>query len=113
MPRLKIYRLKDHVYQHFRWAAHTAGASQVKRKDYEEGGEVEADGAYAAWTMLRDSERALRAGDLLESQDGTLRIYKYVGFEEAHWVIPEMKRDETVSASDPGQEPATETPKPD
>jgi len=30
-------------------------------------------------------------GDLLESADGQLRICKYVGFEPAQWVLPEVK----------------------
>jgi hypothetical protein len=30
-------------------------------------------------------------GDLLEAPDGVLRIFKFVGFEEAHWVVPEAK----------------------
>ncbi len=30
-------------------------------------------------------------GDLLETEDGQLRICKYVGFEPAQWVLPEPK----------------------
>jgi hypothetical protein len=30
-------------------------------------------------------------GDLLESDDGRLRICKYVGFEPADWALPEPK----------------------
>jgi hypothetical protein len=28
-------------------------------------------------------------GDVLEDESGVLRICKYTGFEEAHWVMPE------------------------
>jgi hypothetical protein len=31
-------------------------------------------------------------GDLLETADGQLRVCKYVGFEPAQWVIPELKQ---------------------
>ena len=91
MPAFKIHRLKDSQFQQFRWAPYVAGAAQVKPKDYEAGGLVEAPSTYAAWSQLRDSGNALRVGDLLESEDGQLRICKYVGFEEAQWTLPEPK----------------------
>ncbi|MGA2436448.1 MAG: hypothetical protein ABSG25_14330 [Bryobacteraceae bacterium] len=91
MPAFKIYRLKESQFQHFRWAPHTPGAAQLKPKDYELGGMIDAPSVYAAWTELRDSGRELRIGDVLEAEDATLRICKYVGFEEAHWVLPEPK----------------------
>jgi hypothetical protein len=91
MPVFKIYRMKDSHYQHFRWAPHTTGAAQVKARDYQPAGEIEASAEYEAWAALRDRGEALRVGDLLESELGGLRICKYVGFEEAHWVVPESK----------------------
>ena len=39
--------------------------------------------------MLRESDKPLGVGDLLESEDGQLRICKYVGFEPAQWMQPE------------------------
>ncbi len=89
MPVFKVHRIKDHAFQQFRWAPHTAGASQVRPRDYLEPEPVEAPTPYAAWMLLRDSSRPLRVGDVLEDQGGALRICKYVGFEEAHWFIPE------------------------
>jgi hypothetical protein len=83
--------MKDHVRQQFRWAPHTAGLTTVKPKDYEQTGTVNADGHYAAWVALRETEDALEPGDVLESESGDLRIYKYVGFEEAQWQIAEVK----------------------
>jgi hypothetical protein len=53
--------MKDAPRQQFRNAAHVSGAATAKPKDC----------------------------DLLESADGQLRICKYVGFEEARWVVPE------------------------
>ena len=63
----------------------------VKPRDYEPGEFVEAASPYAAYFALRDSARPLEVGDLLEAENGSLRICKFVGFEEAHWVQPELK----------------------
>lgn len=89
MPVYRIHRLKFNPRQQFRWAAHTIGTSGVKLRDYEGAGVVEAAGTYAAWTALRGTDQALEVGDLLEAEDGQLSIFKYVGFEEASWVLPE------------------------
>jgi hypothetical protein len=83
--------MKDSARQHFRWAPHASGAAAVKPKDYELGGEVEAATPYAAWAALHDTAEALCVGDILESENGTVCIYKYVGFDEATWVLPEVK----------------------
>lgn len=91
MPVFKIHRLKDNPQQHFRWAPQATGASEVKPKDYQEAGQVEAPGVYEAWIQLRDQGSPLRIGDILESEDGRMSICKYVGFEEARWVAPEAK----------------------
>jgi hypothetical protein len=91
MPVYRIFRLKDHPRQQFKWQPHVSGSSQVKRNFYEEGGEVEAANEYAAWQDLRGSERELEVGDILEAPSGELRIFKYVGFESAQWFVPELK----------------------
>lgn len=91
MPSYRIHRMKEHPRQQFRWAPHTSGATPVKPKDYEQAGYVDAPSVYAAWNMLKETERALEVGDLLEIEGVSLRIYKYVGFEEAQWVLPEVK----------------------
>lgn len=89
MPVFKIHRLRGHAQEHFRWAPHTSGSTQVKPKDYEEAGQIEAPSFYSAWARLREAGMALRVGDLLESESGELRICKYVGFEEAQWAQPD------------------------
>jgi len=89
MPLYRIYRLKDSPRQQFRWAPHVSGDANVKLKDYEPGGEIEAANEYEAWRLLRDASEPFAVGDLLESQEGQLRICKYVGFEPAQWVLPE------------------------
>ncbi len=87
MPVIKIHRMREQPRTNFRWASHTAGAAQVKPKDYDLAGEIEATSAYSAWTQLKGTNQALDVGDLLEDTDGNLRIFKYVGFEEARWLV--------------------------
>jgi hypothetical protein len=94
MARFRIHKMKEHVRQNFRWAPHTSGLALLKPRDYEPGGEVEAAGFYGAWMQLRGSASPLEVGDVLESEDGSLRICKYVGFEEARWREPEPVQQE-------------------
>ncbi len=61
----------------------------VKSKDYDPGAKVDASSPYAAWMALRESGDALQVGDLLELENGELRIFKYIGFEEARWYVLE------------------------
>lgn len=90
MPVYQVHRLKEVPRQQFRWAPHAAGVSVVKPKDYEPGELKEADNPYALWVGARGTEHALEPGDLLECVDtGELRIFKYIGFEEARWFVPE------------------------
>jgi hypothetical protein len=96
MPMYRIHRLKDHLRQQVRFAPHVGGMATVKPRDYQppdEGdAQVEAPTPYAAFFALKDTAAPLDVGDLLESAtDGSLRIFKFVGFEEAQWVLPEAK----------------------
>jgi hypothetical protein len=68
-----------------------AGAASVKAKDYEQRGDVTGRNEYEAWQSLKESGSPLEVGDLLESENGQLRVCKYVGFEPAQWFIPEPK----------------------
>jgi hypothetical protein len=92
--------MKDAPRQQFRWAPHVAGAANVKAKDYDPDAEVQADSEYHVWSRLRASDRPLAVGDLLETEAGDLRICKYVGFESAAWIVPEVKS-ERPSLLDP------------
>ena len=83
--------MKESPRQQFRWAPHTSGITALKPKDYEQAGEVEASGFYSAWAALKADERPLEVGDALENGAGELRVCKYVGFEEARWIVPEPK----------------------
>jgi len=89
MSAYQIHRLRESHRQQFRWAPHTSGVSTAKPRDYEKGALVQAAGPYALWLALRETEEALQVGDLLESDSGELRIYKYIGFEQAQWFVPE------------------------
>ena len=91
MPCFQIHRLRDDRRQQFRATPHTSGVTAAKPRDYEKDTDsVEAASAYAAWGLLRGSEKPLMVGDVLEDEAGGLRICKYTGFEEAHWAIPEQ-----------------------
>ena len=92
MATYRIFRMKEHVRQHFRWAPHTSGVMTAKPRDFEESGTIEASSPYAAWKSLRETDRPLEVGDLIEAEDTTLRVYKYVGMEEARWILPEVKQ---------------------
>jgi hypothetical protein len=89
MPLYRVHHMKESPRQQFRWAPHVPGNAAVKPKDYEPGAEIEATNEYEAWRLLRESNPPLTVGDLLEAGDGQLRIFKYVGFEPAQWVMPE------------------------
>jgi hypothetical protein len=90
MATYQIHRLKSHLRQQFRYTPHVSGITNVRVKDYEAGGSVEASSPYAAFFQMKDSSEPLEVGDVLEL-DGAPRILKFVGFEEAQWVIPEAK----------------------
>jgi hypothetical protein len=95
MPAYQIYRLKEIPRQQFRWTPHTPGVAVVKLKDYDLGPVIQAASPYALWLDLRGSGQAIAVGDLIEvagdslEQRGQLRIFKYIGFEEAQWYVPE------------------------
>jgi hypothetical protein len=95
MSSFRIHRLKDHLRQNFRFAPHLSGTALVKPRDYEaaEDEVVEASSPYAAFFALRDAPRPIQVGDILECADGSLKIFKFVGIEDAQWVLPEVKLD--------------------
>ena len=91
MPVYRIFRMKDYERQKFRWAPHTSGATMVKPIHFEERGSVDAPNVYTAWAHMKESDQPLDIGDLLAGPNDELRILKYVGFEQAQWIIPEVK----------------------
>jgi hypothetical protein len=92
MASYRIFRLKESLRAQFRQLPHVSGVSRVKVKDYDEAGTIEAPTPYAAWFQLKESETdALEVGDLLVDEANELRIVKYVGFEPAEWIVPDVK----------------------
>jgi hypothetical protein len=95
MPSFRIHRMKDGPRQQYAslksapWAQF--GAALLKPKDYEEAGAILAPSEYEAWRQLREGSNPIQVGDLLETEQGTLKICKYVGFEPAQWIVPEAK----------------------
>jgi hypothetical protein len=63
----------------------------LKPRDYSPGESIEAASPYAAYFDLRGTAAPLELGDVLQAESGELRIFKFVGFEEAKWVLPEVK----------------------
>ncbi len=108
MPSFRIHRLKDHLRANFRSAPHVAGMASVKPRDYEPGVSIESRSAYSAYFALRDAGTPLEVGDILELENGTLRICKFVGFEEAQWIVPESKPDAGEPESAPMEAAAVE-----
>jgi hypothetical protein len=114
MASFRIYRMRPHVKQNFRWAPHVAGLATVKQRDYRSDGEFEAPDEYALWAQLRNSEHALDVGDLVEEfvkaevneaigeaggETGVLKICKFVGFESAKWAETEALATSSVTES--------------
>ena len=56
---------------------------------------------------MRDAGTSLRVGDLLEGPGGELRICKYVGFDAAQWIVPDVKTglESAPAAAGPAQDP--------
>lgn len=101
MPNYQIHRLQESQLKKFRWEPHTSGRATAKPTDYTPGISIEGESPYAVWRALRGTPDELRVGDILETSSGELRIYKYVGFEEARWLVPEdTGKLETRPASD-------------
>src|SRR4051794_4414485 len=91
MPEYRVFRLKENLRPQFRTAPHLSGVTAVKPKDYEESGSIEAESLYAAWHQVRGTPQELAVGDLLCIDEREVRILKYIGFEEARWMVPEAK----------------------
>lgn len=99
MSVLRVFRLRDHLRQGFRNGPHMSGVSQVKPRDYQEDFTMECDSAYTAWATLRGTERAIQIGDLIEINGSDLKIAKFVGFDEARWVLPEAAESSAPNAA--------------
>jgi len=110
MPTFRIHRLRDHLKQPFRHAPHVSGTATIKPRDYLPGESATASSPYSLYFELRNSGTPLEPGDVLETETGGLRIFKFVGFEEARWVVPEGQAEPQLelSASPAGASAAVE-----
>jgi hypothetical protein len=105
MPVYRIHRMRDHVRQYFRNSAHTLGAGNIKPRDYIlEETPVEGSSPYGVWQDLLATERRIDIGDVLESESGRIYLCKYVGFEEARWIVPEAAATAADGPSPAGEE---------
>src|SRR5690349_15640680 len=91
MPTYRIFRMKEQARLSVRAAPHTIGETDVTSTDYVEAESIESDNAYEAWELLRATEQPLQVGDILESELGSIKICKYIGFDDAKWILPEVK----------------------
>jgi len=99
MPTYRVFRLKENLRAHFRQLPHLSGVTQLKARDYVEAIEVTASHRYAAWYQLKDTCDPLEVGDALLENGTNLCIMKYVGLEQAEWVVPEAKQAELEPAA--------------
>ena len=83
--------MKEYARLSFRAAPHTSGETAVKLKDYVEADSIEAVNTYEAWELLRATELPLQVGDILETELGAIKICKYIGFDDAKWIVPDVK----------------------
>jgi hypothetical protein len=113
MPTYRIFRMKEQSRLSFRAAPHTSGETAVKLKDYVESGSVEAINTYEAWELMRANMQPLEVGDILENELGAIKIFKYIGFEDAKWILPEVKPGPEVSQGIEGVPVAAGVPTPD
>lgn len=91
MPTYRVFRMKEQARLSFRAAPHTSGETAVKLKDYAEAESIESANAYEAWEQMRATGLPLQVGDILENELGGIVICKYIGFDDAKWVVPEAK----------------------
>ena len=104
MSRYRIHYLRESQRQHFRNAPPMAPPHKLKPKDYQPGGEIDAENPYAAWKQMRETPgdlRPIEIGDALEAETGALFLCRYVGFEEAQWYVPEPEPAPTTAPAGP------------
>lgn len=88
MAKFFIKRLKPSLQEKYKWSPIGPGPNSLKISDYLDDGHIDGDSVYHAWTCLRDAERELRVGDVLASEDASVYLCTYSGFEEAAWLLP-------------------------
>lgn len=109
MPKYRVYFLREDLSQRFRDLPPASVKKQIKEKDYEAVGEIEAANTYAAWQALRAAggevdvpvlARPFNVGDVLEAEGARPELCLFGGFEEVAWWVPEPKAE---APAEPGQ----------
>jgi len=77
-------------------APHVSGAVFGEAKDFEQLGQVEGLHEYDAWRAAREAGDPLQVGDLLESDDGRLRICN-TWIRTAEWALPSPSTPRSLS----------------
>lgn len=91
MPRYKLFYLRDSHIEKFRESPPKPKPYGLRDRDYEQLGDIEAPGPYAAWKQLQEESeeqqggRAFGVGDVLESETPSLLVLNHWGFDEAEW----------------------------
>lgn len=109
MPRYRVYCLRDDLSRRFRELPPSTVHKQLKQREYELAGELEAANPYAAWRALQSPgseesplslRRSFAVGDLLEQEDGKLQLCLFGGFEDASWWTPPPSQPEGDQQAD-------------
>ena len=104
MPRYKLFYLHDSHVEKFRESPPKPKPYELRDRDYEQVGEVEAPGPYAVWKQLQEEieekpgGRELGVGDVLESDGSSLLVLNHWGFDEAKWQSTETVMDAAAPA---------------
>lgn len=115
MPRYRVYYLREDLSRRFRELPAASVRKQLKQREYEQVGEIEAANAYAAWSALQTGgspecplsvARAFTVGDALEQDQGKLELCLFGGFEEVSWWTP--PEPSAPAPADGQSEPATQ-----
>ena len=57
---------------------------------------------------MQETPNPLLVGDVLEGEGGKLEIFKFIGFEPAEWIVPELKQSPAPADEDSGSAVITE-----
>jgi hypothetical protein len=94
MPRYRVFYLRDDLSLRFRELPPASPRKELKARDYELAGEMEAAGPYAVWQALQSPgseacplavRRPFAVGDAVEQVEGQLQLCVFGGFEDAAW----------------------------
>ncbi len=93
MPRFRILYLASDRVDGFLLKAPSKAPYRIRRSHYQEGPEIESPGPYELWRSLLEQHqtgaagagRPLGTGDALCTDDDTLLLCNYWGFDPAEW----------------------------